>query len=56
MEDHHPLSIPALSVSEDLTRAAGVLQNMQQLQEAQDASAADHLGAPPSLFGAGGPM
>ncbi|KAG5644373.1 hypothetical protein DXG03_008601 [Asterophora parasitica] len=47
--------IPTLRISDDLTRAAGVLQDMQT----QGEFSGDHVhlpNSPPMLFGAGGPM
>ncbi|RDB25867.1 Fructose-2,6-bisphosphatase [Hypsizygus marmoreus] len=43
--------IPKLRISDDLTRAAGVLQDMQSHGEL-----GDFPNSPPALFGAGGPM
>ena len=45
-------SLPALKISDDLTRAAGVLRDMQ----AQGDFKNEMLSSPPVLFGAGGPM
>lgn len=46
-------AIPTLRISDDLTRAAGVLQDMQT----QGELLGDRLSnSPPALFGAGGPM
>lgn len=44
--------IPTLKITEDLTRVAGVLQDMQDAGELQPMSP----GIPPAAFGAGGPM
>lgn len=44
--------IPTLKITEDLARAAGVLQDMQDSGELQPMSP----GIPPAAFGAGGPM
>ncbi len=43
---------PTLRISDNLTRVAGVLQDMQAAGELQPMSP----GIPPAVFGAGGPM
>ncbi|PFH53193.1 hypothetical protein AMATHDRAFT_73701 [Amanita thiersii Skay4041] len=52
MADSSNLSIPALKVSQDLRRAAGVLEDMQNKGELDPST----RGYPPAAFGAGGPM
>ena len=46
--------VPIFAISDNLTRAAGVLQDMQTQGKSMSK---DHMpGSPPALFGAGGPM
>lgn len=52
-DDYQP--IPILRISDDLTRAAGALQDMMLLQgELNNDETSSN--SPPVLFGAGGPM
>ncbi|KAG6817352.1 hypothetical protein H0H87_009951 [Tephrocybe sp. NHM501043] len=50
-DDYQP--IPTFKITDDLTRAAGVLQDMQSQGEFNDYEIPN---SPPALFGAGGPM
>ncbi|KAG6813903.1 hypothetical protein H0H92_005752 [Tricholoma furcatifolium] len=51
-DDYQP--IPTFKITDDLTRAAGVLQDMQSQGEFNDQDKIPN--SPPALFGAGGPM
>lgn len=54
MEKSPSSSVPTLKISDNLTRAAGVLQDMQA--QGKFKSKENIPGSPPALFGAGGPM
>ncbi|KAG6853595.1 hypothetical protein C0991_002918 [Blastosporella zonata] len=52
LDDYQP--IPTFKITDDLTRAAGVLQDMQSQGEFNDNEVLPN--SPPALFNAGGPM
>ena len=51
MAESNHLSVPSREVTQDLTRAATVLQDMQSKGMIPNSP-----GIPPAMFGAGGPM